>query len=175
VWDLRSGRVIRAAVLPDRANASNGATGGAVVGSGAVLSPDGRYALVGVQGGGLVRLDVATGNIIELPGAATVATALAVSPDGRFFAVGRHDGTVDEYDARTLQLVRNHTLEKPVLRIVFSADSRELAVEDAGYLLRVWDTCDICENPTALAHLAAQESVRPLSPSERATFGVRWP
>jgi WD40 repeat protein len=175
VWDLRSGRVVRTAVLPDRANASNAPTGGAVIGSGPVLSRDGRYALVSVEGGGLVRLDVATGSITELPGTATVATALAVSPDGRFYAIGRHDGTLDEYDARTLQLVRHHTLDNPVLRIAFSPDSRELAVEDASYVLRVWDTCDFCENPAKLAQVAAHESVRELTPSERATFGVSWP
>jgi WD40 repeat protein/energy-coupling factor transporter ATP-binding protein EcfA2 len=175
VWDVRSGRVVRTAILPDRANASNASSGGALTATAAVLSPDGHYALVAVEGGGLIRLDVATGTFAELSGTHTVAKALAVSPNGRFYAIGRQDGTVDEYDARTLQLVRHHVLDHAVQALAFSPDSAQLAVEDAGNVVGVWDTCDVCENRAALSALAAHESVRPLTPSERATFGVSWP
>ena len=101
-----------------------------------------------------------------------VAKALAISPDGRFYAIGRQDGTIDEYDARSLQLVRHHALDNPVQTLVFSPDSRELAVEDTSNVVRIWDTCAVCENPSRLAQLAAQESVRQLTQSERATFGI---
>jgi WD40 repeat protein len=171
VWDLRSGRVVRTAVLPDRANASS-AAGGGTTASGARLAADGRYVLVAVEGGGLVRIDLADGSFAERPGTQTVAKALAVSPNGRFYAIGRGDGTVDEYDARTLQLVRHHVLDQPIQTLAFSPDSRELAVEDTSHVVWVWDTCDICENAHALATLAARESVRTLTPSERATFGL---
>jgi WD40 repeat protein len=171
VWDLRSGRVIRTTILPDRANASS-AAGGGTTASGAHLSPDGRYVLVAVEGGGLVRIDLRTGGFAERPGTQTVAKALAISPDSRFYAIGRQDGTLDEYDARSLQLVRHHQLENPIQTLVFSPDSRELAVEDTSNVVRIWDTCAICENPNRLARLAAQESVRVLTPSERATFGI---
>jgi WD40 repeat protein len=171
VWDLRTGRVRAVAVLPDRANASS-AAGGGTTASGAHLSPDGRYALVAVEGGGLVRVDLKTGQTAERPGTQTIAKAIAVSPDGRFYAIGRQDGTVDEYDARTLQLVRHHTLQNAIQTLVFSPDSSELAVEDTSNVVRVWDTCAVCENPTRLAQLAAQESVRSLTPGERATFGI---
>jgi hypothetical protein len=43
---------------------------------------------------------------------------------------------------------------------------------DTSDVVRLWDTCDVCENPTRLAKLAAAQSVRTLTPSERATFGV---
>jgi WD40 repeat protein len=171
VWDLRSGRVVRAAVLPDRANASS-AAGGGTTASGAHLTPDGRYVLVTVEGGGLVRIELATGRTAERPGAQTVAKALAISPNGRFYALGREDGTVDEYDARSLQLVRHHVLANAIQTLAFSPDSRELAVEDTSNVVWVWDTCAACENPTRLAQLAALQSVRELTPSERATFGV---
>jgi WD40 repeat protein len=171
VWDLRTGRVKRTVVLPDRANASS-AAGGGTAASGAQLSPDGRYVLVAVEGGGLVRVDLRTGDFAERPGTQTVAEALAVSPSGRFYAIGRQDGTVDEYDSRSLQLVRHHVLTGPIQTLAFSPDSRELAVEDTSNVLWLWDTCDICENPTALAKLAAKESVRELTASERSTFGV---
>jgi WD40 repeat protein len=92
VWDLRSARITRTIVLPDRAS-----------GSGAVLSPDGRYVLVTVLGGALVRVDLATGRSVERPGAETEGNALAVSPDGQFYAIGRQDGTVDVYDAPSLR------------------------------------------------------------------------
>jgi WD40 repeat protein len=175
VWDLRSGRVVRTATLIDRANASNASSGGALTATAAVLSPDGHYALVAVEGGGLIRFNVKTGRFAELPGSHTVAKALAVSPNGRFYAIGREDGTVDEYDGRTLQLVRHHVLEDAVQALAFSPDSRQLAVEDASNMVWVWDTCDLCENPAALSARAAHESVRSLTPSERATFGVSWP
>jgi len=161
VWDLRSGRVRRTIDLPDRAS-----------GSGALLSPDGRYVLVTVLGGSFVRVELATGKSVVRPGAQTEGRALAISPDGRFYAIGRLDGTVDVYDARSLRLVRHHTLDHAIETLVFSPDSQELAVEDTGHVLRVWDTCDVCQNPRALAQLAGRQSVRELTPSERATFGL---
>jgi WD40 repeat protein len=172
VWNLQSGRVIRTITLPDRANASS-AAGGGTTASGAHLSPDGRFVLVAVEGGGLVRIDLRTGGFAERPGTQTIAKALAISPDGRFYAIGRQDGTVDEYDARSLQLVRHHQLDNPIQTLVFSPDSRALAVEDTSNVVRIWDTCAVCENPNRLARLAAQESVRVLTPSERATFGIK--
>ncbi len=138
VWDLRSGRVRRTIDLPDRAS-----------GSGALLSPDGRYVLVTVLGGSFVRVDLATGKSVVRPGAQTEGRALAISPNGRFYAIGRLDGTVDVYDARSLRLVRHHTLDHAIETLVFSPDSRELAVEDTRHVLRVWDTCDVCQNPRA--------------------------
>jgi class 3 adenylate cyclase/WD40 repeat protein/energy-coupling factor transporter ATP-binding protein EcfA2 len=171
VWDLRTGKVKRTVLLPDRANASS-APGGGTTASGAQLSPDGRYALVAVEGGGLVREDLATGSFAERPGTQTIANALAISPNGRWYAIGRQDGTVDEYDARSLQLVRHHVLTGAIESLAFSPDSSKLAVEDTNNVVWVWDTCDVCENPTRLAALAARESVRTLTPSERATFGV---
>ncbi|HEY5317405.1 MAG TPA: hypothetical protein VIJ20_05460, partial [Solirubrobacteraceae bacterium] len=161
VWNLQTGHVTRTITLPDRA-----------AGSGALLSPGGRYVLVAVLGGAFVRVDLASGRAVEVPGAQTEGNVLAVSPDGRFYAIGRQDGTVDEYDARSLQLVRQHTIDSAIQTLVFSPDSRELAVEDTSHVLWVWDTCDVCEDATRLSELAARESVRALTPGERATFDV---
>ncbi|HMC70396.1 MAG TPA: WD40 repeat domain-containing protein, partial [Mycobacteriales bacterium] len=72
VWDLRSGQIKRTIVLPDRS-----------AGSGARLSPDGRYVLVAVLGGAFVRIDVSSGQVSEVPGAETEGNVLAISPDGR--------------------------------------------------------------------------------------------
>jgi WD40 repeat protein len=162
VWDLRSGRVERTVVLPDRAS-----------GSGALLSPDGRYVLVAVLGGAFVRVDLASGQITERPGGQAEGNVLAISHDGHFYAIGRQDGTVDVYDARSLRLLRHHTLLNGIQTLVFSPDSQELAVEDTSNVVRIWDTCAVCENPARLAQLAAQQSVRELSAGERATFGVK--
>jgi class 3 adenylate cyclase/WD40 repeat protein/energy-coupling factor transporter ATP-binding protein EcfA2 len=161
VWNLQTGRVRRTIVLPDRAS-----------GSGARLTPDGRYVLAAVIGGSFVRIDLASGREVERPGAQTEGNVLAISPDGRFYAIGRQDGTVDEYDAASLRQVRHHTLENAIQTLVFSPDSRELAVQDTGNVVRGWDTCDVCENAKRLGQLAALESVRELTPGERATFGV---
>jgi WD40 repeat protein len=160
VWDLRSGQVRRALVLPEHAS-------GAVI-----LSPDGRHALVPVPGGAFARADLASGAIVQVRGATAPGNALAISPDSRFYAVGREDGTVDVYDARSLRVIRHHMLENAIKTVVFSPDSRELAVLDTSDVLRLWDTCEVCENPTRLAKLAAAESVRTLTPSERATFNA---
>jgi WD40 repeat protein len=161
VWDLRSGRLKRTIDLPDRAS-----------GSGALISPDGRYVLVAVLGGAFVRIDLSSGESVVRPGAQTEGKALAISPDGRFYAIGRLDGTVDEYDARSLRLVRHHALDHAIEALVFSPDGRELAIEDTSDVLRIWDTCDVCDDPARLAELAARQSVRELTPEERATFGV---
>jgi WD40 repeat protein len=76
------------------------------------------------------------------------------------------------YDARSLRLVRRHTLVNPVETLAFSPDSLELAVEDTSNIVRLWDTCAVCENPQRLAQLAVKQSVRSLTPGERATFNV---
>jgi WD40 repeat protein len=161
VWNLQSGRVKRTIELPDRAS-----------GSGALLSPDGRYVLLTVLGGAFVRIDLASGKTVVRPGAQTEAKALAISPNGHFYAIGRQDGTVDVYDAGSLRLVRQHTVDSAIETLVFSPDSRDLAVEDTKNVLRIWDTCAVCQNPKRLAELAAQQSVRELTPDERTTFGV---
>jgi WD40 repeat protein len=171
VWDVRTSRVKRAVALPNLDNAA-GAPGAGITATGARITPDGRYALVAIEGGGLVRIDLANDSYSQLPGTRTITRALAISPNGRFYAIGRDDGNVDVYDARTLQLVRRHAIDNPIQALAFSPNSRELAVEDTSNVLWVWDTCDVCENPTRLAQLAAQESVRTLTPSERASFGV---
>jgi WD40 repeat protein len=141
-------------------------------GSSALLSPGGRYVLVTVLGGAFVRADLRTGKVVEVPGAAAEGNVLAISPDGRYYAIGRQDGSVDIYDARSLRLIRRHDLSAPIQALAFSPDSRELAVEDTHNVVWVWDTCSVCENARALAALAARESVRSLTPSERATFDV---
>jgi WD40 repeat protein len=137
-----------------------------------VLSPDGRYVLVPVPGGAFARADVASGAVVEVPGEKAPGNGLAISPNSRFYAIGRENGTVDEYDARSLRVIRHHMLENAIKTLVFSPDSRELAVEDTSDVLRVWDTCELCENPRRLAKLAAADSVRALTPGERATFNV---
>jgi WD40 repeat protein len=172
VWDLRRNRLVHTAVLPDRANAASAVGGGGTTASGAHISPDGRYVLVTVEGGGFVRVDLASGRVAERPGTQTVAKAVAISPDGRYYAIGSQAGVVDEYDARTLRLVRHHTLNNPIQALVFSPDGRQLAVADTDHVLRIWDTCDVCEDAKRLAALAERQSVRELTPGERATFNV---
>jgi class 3 adenylate cyclase/WD40 repeat protein/energy-coupling factor transporter ATP-binding protein EcfA2 len=161
VWNLDTGRVVRAVQLPDRSS-----------GSPALLSPDGRYVVAPVLGGAFARVDIASGDTEVRPGAEAEAKAAAISPNGRFYAIGRQDGTLDEYDARDLRLVRHHTLDSPIQLLAFSPDSRRIAVEDARNVLRVWDTCDVCERPKQLARLAERQSVRELTPAERAAFNV---
>jgi class 3 adenylate cyclase/WD40 repeat protein/energy-coupling factor transporter ATP-binding protein EcfA2 len=161
VWNLRTGRILRSVVLPDRSN-----------GTGTQLTPDGRYALVALLGGAFVRVNLGTGQAEEVPGAEAEGSLIAISPNSRFYAIGRQDDTVDIYDARTLRLVRHHALVGGVEALAFSPDSQELAVEDTSHVVRIWDTCAICENPQALAVAAARESVRQLTPGERRTFAV---
>lgn len=160
VWEAGNGRLVRALSVPEHATGP------------AILTADGRRVLVPVPGGAFERVDVATGAVAEVPGEGSPGNALAASPDGSVYAIGREDGTVDEYDAGTLRLIRRHALANPVRALAFSADGRELAVIDTSNLVRVWDTCESCENAARLERLAAAESVRALTPAERQTFGV---
>jgi hypothetical protein len=161
VWDLRTGRLVRNIVLPDRSS-----------GSPALLTPDGRYVLVTVIGGAFARVDLRSGEAVVRPGAETEGNTLAIAPDGRYYAIGRQDGTVDVYDARSLRLIRHHVLFNPVQSLVFSPDGARLAIQDTLGVIQVWDSCDVCQNAGRLGALAAAQSVRELTPGERATFGV---
>lgn len=161
VWNLSSGRVTRTITLPEHGSSS------------ALLTPDGRYALVPIAVGTFARADLGSGTIEEAPGSTSAGTALAISPSGRYYAIGRQDGTVDEYDARTLRRIRRHTLANGIKMLVFSPDSSELAVEDTSDDVHVWDSCQICEDPGLLARRAAADSVRSLNASEQKTFGLR--
>jgi class 3 adenylate cyclase/WD40 repeat protein len=161
VWNMRSGRLLRSIVLEEHGSSS------------AILTPDGRYVLVPIAVGTFARTDLRNGVIEQAPGSEAAGTALAVSPNGRYYAIGREDGSVDEYDARTLRLIRRHELGNAIKTLAFSPSSRELAVEDTSDVVRVWDSCEICENPTQLARRAAAESVRSLTASERSTFDAR--
>ncbi|MCW3016126.1 MAG: hypothetical protein JWO02_3218 [Solirubrobacterales bacterium] len=171
VWNTRTGRRVRTVVLPDRSNGAVAASS-AVTATGAVLTADGRFALVLVADAGLVRVNLATGAVTERPG--EQGTAVAVAPDGRFYVVGRRDGTVDEFDARTLRVVRHLTLPTAIEALAYSPDGREFAVKDQD-AVEIWDTCAVCQSPTALARRGRRESVRTLTPSEVAAFGVSSP
>jgi hypothetical protein len=69
--------------------------------------------------------------------------------------------------------VRHHSLDNAIQALVFSPDSRELAVLDTQHVVRIWDTCDVCQDAGRLSELAARASVRELTAGERATFNVR--
>ncbi|HEU5034016.1 MAG TPA: TIR domain-containing protein [Mycobacteriales bacterium] len=159
IYDVHSGRLLRHVQLTDRATAN-----------GEAWSPDSRRLYLGVAGGSLVVLNADTGTVQERPGSQDVANSVAVSPDGRFVALGGSSGIVDVYDAHTLRLVRQHVLPRPVKAVTLSA--RSLAVLDEHYTLRIWDTCAICEDAAALQQQMRAETVRSLTPGERATFGV---
>jgi len=66
-----------------------------------------------------------------------------------------------------------HAPANPIETLAFSPDSLELAVEDTSNVVRLWDTCAVCENAKRLSQLAARQSVRELTPGERATFNVK--
>src|SRR5581483_7919529 len=152
---LRTGRIVRTVSLPDRSNGA-GATSGGTTASAPELTPDGRYALVTVEGGGLVRIDITTGAVQERPGTITDAQALAITPNGRLYAVGREDGTVDEYDSRTLQIVRHIALPTPIQALAYSPSSQTLAIKDADNVVYLTDACAVCEDAAGLARLAAR-------------------
>ncbi len=160
IWNLRSGRLVRTIVLQEHGS------------SDALLAPDGHAMLVPIAVGTFARANLISGAVEEVPGSNAAGTALAISPNGRYYAIGREDGTVDEYDAHTMRVIRHHELDSAVKTLAFSPDSRELMVEDTADVVRLWDSCEACENATLLARRAAAESVRSLTASERATFGV---
>jgi WD40 repeat protein len=157
IYGVRSGRLLRSVQLPDR-----------VTNIGIGWAPDSQKAYFAAAGGALIVLDLTTGAVQERPGSQDFATVVDVSPDGRFAAVGGSGGIVDVYDTRTLQLVRQHVLGGPIESLALTNDS--LAVLDNHQIMHIWDTCPICENAQALAHQLQEESVRQLTPGERAEF-----
>jgi WD40 repeat protein len=159
LYDVRSGRLLHALQIPDRTTAN-----------GVGWAPDSSKVYLGAAGGSLVAIDVATGQFQERPGSQEAANTVSISPDGRFVALGGSRGIVDVYDTRTLQLVRQHVLPRPVEAVSLGRDT--LAVLDQQHTVRAWDTCAVCENAAALERRMRAETVRRLTPGERATFGV---
>jgi WD40 repeat protein len=74
---------------------------------------------------------------------------------------GSLDRTLRVWDARTGQILRVLTFPDVPSPVMFSADGAEFAVQNTTPIfgvpnvVRVFDTCPACQNPSALLKLAA--------------------
>ncbi|HLA42752.1 MAG TPA: WD40 repeat domain-containing protein, partial [Aggregatilineales bacterium] len=105
-----------------------------------VFMPDGESAISGGDDGRLIRWDVRDDilNRFETPDG--IVEHIAVSPDGRLLASVGQENTIRILDAVTGQeVVLLEGLIDPVVDMIFSLDSTQLAAIEAGGLFKTWN------------------------------------
>lgn len=114
--------------------------------NGLAFTPDGRWLLAIDQAGGLLRIDVASGERHTFPKVHRhPIQTLAVSPDGRQAATGaftfqRPGGELKLWDiANVVELPKLNTSDRGVMAVEFSPDGRHLAVLSVEERLHIWD------------------------------------
>ena len=130
LWDVADGSIIRRYENP---------TGDI---NGIDVSPDGRLAVTGTEGGEAVVWDLESGEIVFrlVHNPDFQILPVAFSPDGAWMASGSEDGTVVLWDARTGELV--HHLEghtNIIFGLVFSPDSSTLLSSSADNTMILWN------------------------------------
>ena len=132
------------------------------------FSPDGKHvAIANPTGNGDVRIiNPTTGlSTTTLTGHTNAIYGIAYSPDGKLLATASIDGTAKIWNPQTGQLLRTLDHPNPVYRVAFSPDGRTLATMDSKGIIRLFDACTDCQNPTALIALANTRVTRHLTPA----------
>jgi WD40 repeat protein len=141
--------------------------------NGAILSPDGTMLAVDSTGSDLAIISVRTGRVLTtLVGNTAPVTSWTFSADGALLVTGSKDGTARVWNPRTGVLLRTFDHPDGVVSVALSPGGGTLATLDQVGIVRVWQTCDRCEDPEALLALAKTRVTRTLSPAERRIFGV---
>jgi WD40 repeat protein len=160
VWDTRTGRLLQ--------TVDQGAETSAVA-----LNHDGTRLLVASWDSRATMWSVATGRrLVDFVGHTRGIAAAALNADGTRLITGSLDRTLRVWDARTGQILRVLTFNTAPAPVAFSIDGREFALEEntpiAGVpnIVRVFDTCPGCQNPTALLKLAAPRATTNLTQLE---------
>ena len=159
LWDLETGRVIRAA------------TTDIPFGSDGVLAPDGRMMLAGSDGKGSAELsDPETGHpILALQGHTDQITGIAFSRDGRRVLTGSWDGTAKLWDTSTGRVIRTFRVPAaPVGTVALSPDGHQAVTcsGDRDESVKLWDA-DTGQAIRIPAVLASGSSVVIFSPDGR--------
>ena len=106
----------------------------------AVFTPDGKTAIVGDGGGGIVFWDVATAREVRrLQREQNVISALAITPDGKRLAAGQGQ-IVDLWDIASGKMVQHKVTDKGIIyQLMFTPDGKTLAIADGTPTITVWD------------------------------------
>jgi serine/threonine protein kinase len=105
------------------------------------LSPDGRFALVGLDNGTILYLGLDDGKLIRpLLGHAWVASSVGFAPDGLHAISSSLDGTARMWDLRDGKEVRRFTCQPKWVRSAsLSPDGRRLLTAGNSEVLQLWD------------------------------------
>jgi RNA polymerase sigma factor (sigma-70 family) len=131
LWDVATGKEIRAFDIDSMVNALT-------------FSPDGKVLAIGQHDGRVTLWDVATGKKLrQLKGLTPKAVEMAFSPDGRLLAAS---GPVDENNKNTQTRLWNaltgdllHTWEDTATSFAFTPDGKELAILGTDGAVRLWE------------------------------------
>jgi WD40 repeat protein/tRNA A-37 threonylcarbamoyl transferase component Bud32 len=125
------------------------------------LSPDGKLALSGGDGGSVRLWDVASGQELRrFDGHADDVTAVAFSRDGKQAATAGADRVVRLWDVATggpVGRLQGHTDE--VQCVAFSPDGRSVVSGSSDGTLRLWDTARLTEARALFGHRGRVTSV----------------
>jgi len=102
----------------------------------AVISSDGRWAVLGGVGGGLVR--VQGPSVERITAFRAQVRSIAISPDGRWIAAGTDDGSLEVRDTTSDRVVSLRGHRGRVRHVSFTLDSRALMSSDSDGVVRVW-------------------------------------
>lgn len=130
LWDLQTGKLLR--------RFEGGRGGTRRMG----LSPDGRQALTGTNGGQVVLWDVENGREVRrFDGHTATVDALAFSPDGKQALSGAFDGTMRLWDVASGKELRRLDVgpQVQVFSVAFSPNGKHAISGSHMWLLQVWD------------------------------------
>lgn len=105
------------------------------------ISPDGRIAVSGHRGGGVVIWDIENRQARHvMSGHAWSVVSVAVSPDGRRAVSGSIDGVLKLWDVESGQQVRDWLgHDRGVYGSAFMADGRRFVTGSGDFTIKLWD------------------------------------
>ncbi|MBC8098985.1 MAG: WD40 repeat domain-containing protein, partial [Armatimonadetes bacterium] len=139
-----------------------------------LLLPGDDFALVGADGGALVKVDLATGDpVLTFTGHPRDVTAVGVNRAGTLVVSGSVDGKIILWDAVTGAIIRSVAQKGRITAIAFNADDSTFVTASNSGSLFVWDGTTGAFQRSLVGHLESITSAlfHPANPAVLLTAG----